>query len=107
MTVHTNAKIISQSSAPNFKVESLRAMTRKTTEMVAMTIRIVIAAKISGARLSLSHGTALVQTLRDAERDSGEKQLSVIVLSAVVGGVMARQRDFSFCRNRSCNLVSV
>lgn len=104
MTVRTNARTISQSSAPNFKVDSLRARTRRTTEKVATTCKIVIAAKTSGARLSLSHGTALVQTLRDAERDSRQNQLSVIVLSAVAGSVIACRRYVGVSEKRSCDL---
>ena len=63
MELLTNANTISQSSTPNGCLANLLARTRSKKAMVEITVRIIIAAKISGPRLWVSHGAALAQTL--------------------------------------------
>lgn len=59
----TNASAISQSSTPSFTFDILLAMTRSAKAIVAVTVKMVMAATTSGPRFLLSHGTALTQML--------------------------------------------
>lgn len=77
MIIRTKANPINQSSAPNFNFEILLDIQRKTTAIVLNMVRIVIVATISGPRLSLSHGTTLVQIRRVDERDTKWERTSV------------------------------
>ena len=70
---HTSAKMINQSSNPNFKFEILLAMHRIMTAIVATTVMIVMDATTSGPRFLPSHGTASVQMLRVEDKDADEK----------------------------------
>lgn len=61
--LHTNASATSQSSTPNFTLDILLAMTRRMKAIVAIIVKMVMAATTSGPRFLLSHGTALAQML--------------------------------------------
>ena len=91
----TNAKTISQSSAPNFNFDILLAITRSTTAMVASTDRIVAAATISGPRFSLSQGTALAQIRCVDEKDSrGTRSQRVLIENHGASHVLRESRVF-------------
>ena len=71
-----SARMISQSSHPNFTFDIFLAIQRVTTAMVASTVNTVMAAIISGPRLWLSHGTASLQMDRVVAMLSGKDNIS-------------------------------